>query len=139
MIKGFTKDPSCNIITVLISSHCLRAAAHRGRADGLLVHVHALLTLQTGGQLLVRAVGNLLDQLQTFLHLAERHNSNMSGRTHSFSLTGINMHAGTGSNLIKNYGLSGCHSRLSLQIPTVKTGSAQSIIPVWLKFLSSHY
>lgn len=48
------------------------SAAHRGRPDGLLVHVHALLALQTGRQLLVRAVGDLFDQLETLFHLAGR-------------------------------------------------------------------
>lgn len=47
-------------------------AAHRGRPDRLLVHVHALLALQTGGELLVRAVGNLFDQLEALFHLTER-------------------------------------------------------------------
>lgn len=48
------------------------SAAHRGRPDRLLVHIHALLALQTGSQLLVCVVGNLFDQLKTLFHLAER-------------------------------------------------------------------
>lgn len=47
--------------------------SHRGWSDRLLVHIHTLLTLQTGSQLLVCAVGNLLDQLQSFLNLKLKH------------------------------------------------------------------
>lgn len=75
-------------VTLLLKYLCadssrVCAAAHRGRPDGLLVHVYALLALQTGGQLLVCAVGNLLDQLQTLLHLTGRKDATLSDWQHA--------------------------------------------------------
>lgn len=148
-------------MSVTLLWKCLCAAAHRGRPDRLLVHVHALLALQTGGQLLVCAVGNLLDQLQTLLHLTGRKDTTLSdwqhahicsatACTHNVSFGEIHIgcdrheHPDASSlelkqRLINKYRFSRCLSELFMHQNKVLLSWWHRSLPVSLKCLSFLY